>query len=84
MTTVATHIREWIDEYTDVTPAKPRNVKIDSFEAIEKAGARARKKNPDAPDFRKAPIAREIVLPKGIYIDPAKRIDLKEFDGLDW
>ncbi|PTV70248.1 hypothetical protein [Agrobacterium pusense] len=84
MTTVAAHIADFIQEFADVAPAKPRNIKIDSFTAFEKAGARARKAHPDAPDFRKPPVAREIVLPKGIFVDPAKRIDLNEFDGMAW
>ncbi len=83
MTTVAAHIDEFIQEFADVIPSKPRNVAIDSFAKIEKAGARARKLNPDAPDFRK-PVLKAVVLPKGIPIDPRKRIDLTEFDGLGW
>lgn len=73
MTTVAEHIREFIAEYADVTPAKPRNVRIDSFASIEKAGARARKANPNAPDYREVP-----------YFDPRKRIYLSDFDGAGW
>lgn len=83
MTTVAAHNDQFIAEFADVTPAKPRNVSLDSFAKIEKAGARARKLHPDAPDFRK-PVVKAVVLPKGIYIDPRKRIDLTEFDGLGW
>lgn len=75
MPTVADHIREFIAEYADVTPAKPRNIKIDSFDSIEKAGARARKANPDAPDYRS---------PEGFYFDPRKRLDLSDFDGAGW
>jgi|SynMetStandDraft_2_1070026.scaffolds.fasta_scaffold01143_11 hypothetical protein len=84
MTTVSAHIDDFIQEYADITPKKPRNIKIDTFAAIEVAGAKARKKYPDAPDFRTRPVAREIVLPKGIYIDPSKRIDLNDFDGMAW
>ncbi len=73
MPTVADHLREIIAEYADVTPAKPRNIKIESFDAIEKAGARARKANPDAPDYREAP-----------FFDPRKRIYLSDFDGAAW
>ncbi|AYM66140.1 hypothetical protein G6L68_25485 [Agrobacterium fabrum] len=83
MATVAEHIREFIAEYEDVTPAKPRNVKIDSFASIEKAGARARKANPDAPDYRTSPAAftrsGEV-----IYLDPRKRLVLTDFDGAGW
>jgi len=85
MTTVAEHINEFIQEYADTTPAKPRNVKLDTFAAIEKAGARARKLNPDAPDFRKPRAVIEIrSLPKGIYVDPRKRIEMNDLDGLGW
>ncbi|SMD16361.1 hypothetical protein [Rhizobium sp. RU36D] len=83
MTTVSAHINEFIAEFADVSPAKPRNVSLDSFATLEKAGARARKMNPDAPDFRN-PVPKAVVLPKGIPIDPRKRIDLTEFDGLGW
>jgi hypothetical protein len=69
MTTVAAHIADFIQEFADITPAKPRTVSIDSFAKIEKAGARARKANPDAPDFRKYP-GRTIVLPKTISSIP--------------
>lgn len=83
MTTVAAHIADFIQEFGDTPHKKPR-IAIDSFAKIERAGARARKLNPDSPDFRTPPVAREIVLPKTIYVDPAKRIDLNEFDGMAW
>lgn len=75
MATAAEHIREFIAEYEDVTPAKPRNIKIDSFADIEKAADRARKANPDAPDYRS---------PEGFYFDPRKRLVLSDFDGAGW
>ncbi|MEI3807621.1 hypothetical protein V6R85_24165 [Agrobacterium sp. CCNWLW32] len=81
MTTVAAHINEFVAEFDDVIPSKPRNVAIDSFAKIEKAAARARKANPGAPDFRKAHETRS---PKGFFFDPAKRLDLADFDGLGW
>lgn len=83
MTTIAAHIADFIQEFGDTTHKKPR-IAIDSFEKIEKAGARARKMNPDAPDFRKPLVNTEIRSPVGFYFDPAKRIDLKDFDGLGW
>lgn len=83
MTTVAAHTHDFIQEFADITPKKPQNIKLDSFAAIEKAATRARKTNPDAPDFWKPPV-RAIVLPKTINVDPRKRIDLNDFDGLGW
>lgn len=83
MTTVAAHIDQFIAEFADVIPKRPRNISLDSFAKIEKAAATAIKAAPPVQAIAKA-VRRDVVLPKGIYIDPCKRLDLRDFDGLGW